>query len=326
MKSKLLFCLLMTVLLITGSAHAQQPFKLPRIGLLRGTTPSLAASLNEAFLQGLRELGYEEGKNIYIEYRFADGKAARTPALAAELARINVDVIVAPGMNEAFAAKKATTTIPIVTVVASDPIGSKLVESLARPGSNITGLTAISAELGRKRLEILKEAIPKLALVGVLFNPAEPGAERAMKELGTPAEGLGIKLQTFKIEQPDDLNKTFEAIKTSRANALFVLRGAITNTYQSQIVRLAAKHRLPTMSSRSGFAEAGGLMFYGVNYADLFRRAAIFVDKILKGAKPADLPVEQPTKFEFIMNLKTAKQIGLIIPPNVLARADRVIR
>ena len=308
------------------SAKAQPTKKIPRIGLLRATTPSLAAPVNQAFQQGLRELGYEEGKNILIEYRFAKGESTRTPELVAELVRMNVDIIVAPGMNEARAAKNATTTIPIVTVIASDPVGSRLVDSLARPGGNITGLTSISSELGGKRLEILTEAISGLSLVAVLLNSAEPGAALAAKALEAPARALGTQLQMFAVKGANDLDKAFQAMKMRRVGALFVVRGPVTNTNQPQIVKLAVKNRLPTMSGRSGFAEAGGLMFYGVNDADLFRRAAIFVDKILKGAKPADLPVEQPAKFEFIINLKTAKQIGLTIPPNLLARADRVIR
>ena len=314
------------MLMIANHAEAQQAKKIPRIGLLRATTPSLAAPFNQAFQQGLRDLGYEEGKNILIEYRFAEGMPARTPDLVAEFVRINVDIIIAPGMNEALAAKDATTTIPIVTVVASDPVGSGLVDSLARPGRNITGLTAISAELSGKRLEILKEAIPGVSYIAVLSNPAEPGAALAIKELEAPAQALGIRLQMFAVKGPNDFDRAFEAMKKKRIGALFILRGPVTNTNQPQILKLAAKNRLPTMSSRSGFAEAGGLMFYGVNDADLFRRAATYVDKILKGAKPADLPVEQPKKFEFIINLKTAKQIGLTIPPNVLVRADRVIK
>jgi putative tryptophan/tyrosine transport system substrate-binding protein len=311
---------------LCSSADAQPTKKIPRIGLLRATTPSLAAPFNRAFRQGLRDLGYEEGKNILIEYRFAEGEPARTPNLVAELVRMDVDIIVAPGMNEARAAKNATTTIPIVTVIASDPVGSRLVDSLARPGGNITGLTSISSELGGKRLEILTEAISGLSLVAVLLNPAEPGAALAAKELEAPARALGTQLQMFAVKRANDLNKAFQAMKVKQVGALFVVRGPLTNTNESQIVRLAAKNRLPTMSSRSGFVEAGGLMFYGVNDADLFRRGAIYVDKILKGAKPADLPVEQPLKFDLAINLKTAKQIGLTIPQWVLMRADKVIK
>jgi putative ABC transport system substrate-binding protein len=307
-------------------ASAEPVRKIPRVGLLRATTPPLAAHLNQAFRESLRQLGYEEGKNIIIEYRFADGNPGRTPGLAADLVRMNVDVIVAPGLNEALAAKASTKTIPIVTVITSDPVGSRLVDALARPAGNITGLTSISSELGGKRLQILTETIPGVSMVAVLLNLAEPGAAYAIKELEGPAEALGLQLPTFAVRQPNDFDKVFTAMKTRRVGALFVVRGPVTNTNQSKIVTWAAKNRIPTMSSRSGFAEAGGLMFYGVNDADLFRRAAVYVDKILKGTKPADLPVEQPTKFELVINLKTAKQIGLTIPPNVLARADKVIR
>jgi putative tryptophan/tyrosine transport system substrate-binding protein len=312
---------------LCSPAAAQQAKKLPRIGLLRGTTPSFAAPFNEAFRQGLRELGYEEGTNILSEYRFAEGNPARTPDLVAELVRLKVDVIVAPGMNESLAARKATATIPIVTAIVADPVGAGLVASLlARPGGNVTGLTSMSAELGGKRLELLKEAFPRASPIALLFDPGQTGVVHALAELEAPAKALGVQLQPFEVRKPDDFGKAFEAMSKRRVGALFVIRGPVTNTNQPRIVELAARSRLPSMGSRVGFAEAGGLMFYGVNDADLFRRAAWYVERILKGTDPAELPVQQPTKFELIINLKTAKQIGLTIPPNVLARADRVIR
>ena len=307
-------------------AQAQQPTKVPRIGFLHGASASAIAARIEAFRQGLRELGYVEGKNIVIEWRYAEGKLDRLPALAAELVRLKVDVIVTAGPAATRAAKEATSTIPIVMTQDADPVGSGFVASLARPGGNITGLSTLAPELSGKRLELLKEIIPKLSRVAVLGTSTIPGNAQALREVELAAEAFGVKLQYLDVLGPKDIETAFRAASKGRADAVLVLAGGVAQCSRTQIAELAVKSRLPAIYDRPEYVEAGGLMTYGANFTDLDRRAATYVDKILKGAKPADLPVEQPTKFELIINLKAAKQIGLTIPPNVLARADKVIK
>jgi len=309
-----------------AEVEAQQPTKVSRIGYLTGSSLSANPAWREALQEGLRELGYVEGKNIVIEWRAADGKLDRRPALAAELARLKVDIIVAVGPGDTLAAKKATATIPIVTILGGDP-GYGLVASLARPGGNVTGLSILSPELSGKRLELLKETIPKLLRVAVFVSPTGTEYAQVTKEIDLAAAALGVKLQQLDIRSPKDIETAFKAAAKGRADAVIVrLPGPILSPHRKEVADLAVKNRLPAMYERAEEVEAGGLMYYGVNTPDLFRRAAVYVDKILKGAKPADLPVEQPKKFEFIINLKAAKQIGLTIPPNVLVRADKVIR
>jgi ABC-type uncharacterized transport system substrate-binding protein len=327
MTSKIVICLLLTFFLLTVSlAQAQQSTKIPRIGFLSATSPSAMAARNEAFRQGLRELGYVEGKNIVIEYRSADGKVDRLPALASELVRLKVDIIVTPGASPTRAAKAATSTIPIIMTQDGDPVGNGFVASLARPGGNITGLSTLAPELGGKRLELLKEVVPKLSRVAVFGNSTAPGYAPMIREMEVAANALKVQLQYQNILDSKDIGTSFRAASKGRADAVVTLATAILSNQRAQIVELATKNRLPAIYHNSPFVEAGGLMTYGVSVIDLDRRAAVYVDKVLKGAKPADLPVEQPQKFEFIINLKAAKQIGLTIPPNVLARADRVIR
>jgi len=303
------------------SAEAQQAKKIHRIGYLSfglGIQPR-----EEAFRQGLRELGYVDGQNIVIEWRFAKGKAALLPELATELVRLNVDVIVASATQAILAAKQATTTIPIVFPTAGDPVAYGLVTSLARPGGNITGLTILALELGGKRLELLKEAFPRIARVAVLYDPQ---LRQSLKETQTAAQFLGLKVQALEVRVATDVESAFSAMRRERADSLITLPPPIIGVHQKRILELSAKSRLPAMHSSKAWVDAGGLMSYGPDVFDNDRRAAIFVDKILKGAKPGDLPVEQPTKFEFVINLKTAKQIGLTISPNVLARADKIIK
>jgi len=308
-------------------SSAQQPKKVFRIGWLSMSSEAALPTRYEAFRQGLRELGYLEGQNIVIERRDAKGILQRLPDVAAELVRLKVDVIVTTGSTGVVAAKQATSTVPIVMTTGGDPVALGLIASLARPGGNVTGLTSISNDLAGKRLELLKETIPKLTRVGVLWNPADPGARTgSFKETEAAAQAFGLHLQSLETQGPKDFESVFKAASKAQAHALIVLQTALINAHRTQIIELANKNRLPTMFGEGAQVEAGGLMSYAPNSADLFRRAATYVDKILKGAKPADLPVEQPTKFELVINLKTAKQIGLTIPPNVLARADRVIR
>jgi len=322
-----LICLLTAALLSTVSfAEAQQAKKLPRIGLLGALSPSISLARYEAFRQGLRDLGYVEGKNIVIEYRFAEGKLDRLSELAAELVRLKVEVIVAGGSRPTRAAKEATVTIPIVMAQDSDPVGNGFVASLARPGGNITGLSSLTGELSGKRLELLKETIPKLSRVAILGNSIQPGNAQALRETELAAGAFGVKLQYLDVLDPKDIETAFRAASKGRAEAVLTLGAAVLNSQRKQIVDLAVKSRLPGIYGTPEYVEDGGLMTYGVSIIDLWRRAATYVDKILKGTKPADLPVEQPMKFELVINLKTAKQIGLTIPPNVLVRADRVIR
>jgi putative ABC transport system substrate-binding protein len=277
----------------------------------------------DPFVQALRELGYVGGQNIVIEYRYSQGNEDRLRDLAAELVRKKVDVILATSTSAVQAAKKTTSTIPIVMTFVGDPVGSGLVASLARPGGNITGLTILSPELSGKRLELLKEVLPRVSLIAVLWNPTD---KLPLKETEVAARALGVELQPLGVRDTKDFDEAFSAITSKRAGGLLVLRHPVISIHQTRIIEFAAKSRLPAMYSRTGSAEAGGLMFYGPSDTDSWRRTAVYVDKILKGANPGDLPVEQPTKFELVINLNTAKQIGLTIPPNVLARADRVIR
>ena len=318
--------LLLTVFLFTISpSSAQQPTKIPRIGYL-GASSSGNADRREAFRQGLRELGYVEGKNINIEWRYAEGKLDRLPALAAELVRLKVDVIVTSGGLPTRAAKDATSTIPIVMTNDPDPVRAGFVASLARPGRNLTGLSTFAPELSGKRLEILSEIIPKLSRVAIFGISTSSNYAAMSKEIELAAKAFKVQIQKLDILSPQDIETAFGAASKGRADGVLVLPGPILGSHRAQVVELAAKNRLPVMYHQSLFVEAGGLMSYGVNQNDLDRRTAIYVDKILKGAKPADLPIEQPTKFEFVINLKAAKQIGLTIPPNVLARADKVIK
>ncbi len=319
--------LLPTVLLLTGfPAEAQRAKKVARIGLLSPFSPSATALWHEAFRQGLRDHGWVEGKNINIEYRYAEGKSDRLPELAADLVRLKVDVIVAAVNTDALAAKKATRAIPIVMASAGDPVALGLVESLARPGGNITGLSQIAPELAGKRLELLKEIVPKLSRVAVLWNPQGTTSPLSWKEIQLPARELGVQLHSLEVRSPSDFDKAFEEAARARAGALAIMPDPLFAGNLKRIAELAAKSRLPSIFHLEEFVDSGGLVTYGVDRSDQFRRAATYVDKILKGTKPADLPVEQPTKFELVINLKTAKQIGLTIPPNVLARADKVIK
>ena len=321
------FCLVLSALLfaLCVSAEAQPQAKIPTIGWLGARPPSTGGG-RELFAREFRTLGYVEGKNIAFEFRNADNKLDRLPALADELIRLKVDVLFTPASNEALAAKKATNTIPIVFAGVPDPVAIGLVDSLARPGGNVTGFSTIAPVLAGKRLELLKETIPRLSRVAVLWNPKSRRAEQSWKESQPAARELGLQLHSTAVDSADRFDSAFqEAIKAGSV-ALAVISSPLVNTNQKRIIDLALKHRLPAIYPREDFVDSGGLMSYGPDRTEPYRRAAVYVDKILKGAKPADLPVEQPTKFEFIINLKAAKQIGLTIPPNMLARADRVIK
>ena len=325
MKNRITLWLLATLFLENVSlAHAQQTTKVPRIGYLAFR----AAGSNRAdtFRQGLRQLGYAVGKDIVIEYRFAEGKLDRLGEHAAELVRLKVDVIVTAGPAPTRAAKAATATIPIVMTQDPDPVGNGFVASLARPGGNITGLSTLAPEMSGKQLELLKETVPKLSRVAVFGTSTIPGHALSLREIGLAAGAVNVQLQYIDVLGPKDIQTAFGAASKGGAEALIVLGGAILGSQQAHILEFTVKTRLPAIWATAGGVDNGGLMSYGVNLADLDRRAATYVDKILKGAKPADLPVEQPTKFEFVISLKTAKQIGVTIPPNVLARADKVIR
>ena len=323
---KIFLTLGVLLLRFSPSAEAQQAAKITRIGFLGAPSRSAISERIEAFRQGLRELGYVEGKNIGIEWRYGEGKLDRLPTLAAELVRLKADVIVTAGPQATRCAKEATVTIPIVMGFDNDPVGSGFVASLAQPGGNITGLSTLAPEISGKQLELLKEIIPKLSRVAVLGDSNEPGNAQALKAVELTAEAFQVQLQYLDVLDLKGIESSFRSASKQRAGAVLVLAGPVLPAHRIEVINLAAKNRLPAMYFRSDFVEAGGLMTYNVNYNDLFRRAASYVDKILKGAKPADLPVEQPTKFELIINLKTAKQIGLTIPPNVLARADKVIK
>jgi putative tryptophan/tyrosine transport system substrate-binding protein len=311
----------LSVILATFAAEAQQAGKIYRVGFL-GDVPSF---LDEAFRQGLRELGYVEGQNIAIEYRAAQWKYERLPGLAAELVRLKVDVIVTASPPATEAAKQATSTIPIVFTVVGDPVAEGFVANLARPGGNITGLATISPELVGKQLEMLKAVVPKISRVAVLQNPSNLSHLRQLRQAESAARALGVQLQILEARTPSEIEAAFPAMSSQRAGGVLVLRDAVFRAQGAQIAALAAKSRLPAMYGLREQAEAGGLMAYGASVPQMFRRAATYVDRILKGAKPGDLPVEQPTKFELVINLKTAKALGLTIPQSILVRADRVI-
>jgi putative ABC transport system substrate-binding protein len=319
--------LVITFAMCGVEVRAQQPAKMPRIGYLTGLPLSTTVRVRDAFREGLRELGYIEGNNIVIEWRSWEGKPDRQHAFAAELVRLKADVIVAVGSGDIRAAKKATSIIPIVMVNGGDAVGSGLVASLARPGGNVTGMATLRPELSGKRLELLKETVAELSRVAFFASTGSGDHSQILKEIDLAAKPLGMKVQHIDLRSPKDFESAFHAATKGRAEAVLVqLPGPILTPRHKDIAELAVKSRLPVMYERTESVEVGGLMSYGVNSTERYRRAAYYVDKILKGAKPADLPVEQPSKFELIINLKAAKQIGLTIPPNVLARADKVIR
>jgi ABC-type uncharacterized transport system substrate-binding protein len=323
----LLILIAAVLLAVAVIAEAQQQPKVAKIGWLESGSTVQGTPLGELFLRRLHELGYVESNNITIEYRSADDKLDRLPTLARELVRLNVDVLVTSTTPAAIAAKNATKTIPIVFILlAADPVAAGLIDSLARPGGNITGLTNIAAELGGKRLELLKETVPKLTRVALLWDPQNSGSAQAWKESQPPARELGLQLHSMEVSSADKFEGAFNDAIKARSAALAVTPMILATSNRKQIVELAAKTRLPAIYAREEFVESGGLMSYGTDLDDHYRRAAIYVAKILKGAKPADLPVEQPTKFELVINSKAARRIGLTIPPNVLARADKVIR
>jgi putative ABC transport system substrate-binding protein len=325
---KSLRLLLIFVALLVGpaKADAQQPAKIPRIGFLGNSTADLEANLIGPFREGLRDLGYVEGKNIVIEWRWAEGKYERFPALIAELIGSKVDLIVTAGTPATIALKKATTTLPLVMIAVGDPVGTGLIASFAHPGGNLTGLTSISPELDGKRLELLREVVPKISHVAVLWNPTSPLQVVAERETQTAAQAMKIKVLSLGVQAEEELDKAFAAILKERPGALLVLADRLFLHHRARIMDFATKHHLPGVHAYVELVEAGGLMSYGPSYAGMHRRAAYFVDRILKGTKPADLPVEAPAKFELVVNLKAAKQIGLTIPQSVLFRADKVIR
>ena len=325
----LIFAFALSVMILTSCPFlsAQQPTKIPRLGYLTGSSLSSQSVNITAFQQRLRELGYIEGKNILVEYRSQEGRNDRGPELVAELIRLKVDVLVLIPSGSIRAAKKATKTIPVVMVTTADPVATGLVDSLARPGGNITGVTRITRDLNGKRLELLKDVVPTTPRVGMLFQADSTSGDIHFKEYETAARALKIELQSLGVRgQSPDFEAAFQAATKGRVNALVTISNSLTDFNRKKIVALAVKHRLPSMFEGSQSVETGGLMSYSADDAESFRRAAVYVDKILKGAKPQDLPVEQPKRFELVINLKTAKQIGLTIPPNVLARADKVIR
>jgi len=319
--------LLATVLLSTApSAEGQQAKKVSRIGYVGAGSPATAGHHAQAFVQGLRELGYVEGQNIMIEYRWAEGKLERLPALVADLIRLKVDVIVSSATPAIRSAKEQTTTVPVVMAGVTDPVGSGFVTSLARPGGNITGLTHISQDLSGKRLELLKEVVPRLLRVAVFWNPNQPGQIPAYKEAQVAAQALTLTLISMEARNREDLENLLSGMAKERPQSIFELADPLLFANRELITASAAKNRLPAMYTFREYVDAGGLMSYGTSFPALFHRAAAYVDKILKGTKPAELPVEQPKKFEFVINLKTAKQIGVTIPQSVLYRADKVIK
>ena len=326
MSKKILTWLSATVFLITVSlADAQQPVKFSRIGMLVNGTPSSHKFYVDEFQQGLRDLGYVEGKNFFLEIRYAEGKLDRLPELARELVQMNVEVIFTNATPGTVAVKQATATIPIVFTGVGDPVAAGFVKSFAKPGGNLTGISILSPDLGGKRLELLKEAIPGVTHVALLWSPSASTAV-ALKSTQAAADALRLKLQSLEVRSPNDFTGVTDAILKRRAGAILTNPSPVLSTIRTRVVEFAIKNRLPAMYANLQFVEAGGLMAYAHSSADAYRRAAVYVDKILKGTKPADIPVELPTKVEFVINLKTAKQIGVTIPPNVLARADKVIR
>jgi putative ABC transport system substrate-binding protein len=314
------------LLVASLASEAQQSAPIPRIGYLLDTSPTVLAARIEAFRQGLRDLGYVEGENIVIEWRSTEGQFERLRALAAELVRLKVDLLVSPGPTVTRVLKDATTTIPIVMAQDTDPVGSGFVASLARPGGNITGLATLAPEIGGKNLELLKELVPRLARVAVMGNSTNAGNALAFRETERAAGALGVHLQYLDVREPKDIEPAFRTAMKERADALLVLGNPHLNAHRTHVAALAVQSRLPAAYTRPEFVDAGGLMTYGASYNDLARRAATYVDKLLKGAKPADLPVEQPLKFELVLNLKTAKALGLTIPPTLLFQADKVIQ
>ena len=312
------------------AGEAQQAARVPRIGILVPGAPSPPGApplpAFEAFRQGLRDLGYVEGQSIVLETRWEEGKVDRYPELVRDLLRLRVEIILAGTTPAAVAAKQATRVVPIVMAAISDPVRTGLVASLARPGGNVTGMSLLSAELSSKRIEALKEAIPILSRIAVMWNPRNPISPPLLKETEGAARSLGVQLQLLEVRSPEDLDGAFEAATKGAAQALLMLQDSMFTIHRAGIAQLGLKRHLPTMSGETGFAVAGGLMNYGPNINDSWRRSAAYVDKILKGAKPGDLPVEQPTKFELVINLKTAKALGLAIPPSLLLRVDEVIQ
>jgi len=327
MSRYIILWLLATVFLTTTPAvHAQQSNKVARVGFIDAGSPAATGHRAQAFMLGLRDLGYVEGRNIEIEYRWADGKLERLPGFVADMVHAKVDVIVSSATPAIRFAKEQTSAIPIVMAGVTDPVGVGFVSSLARPGGNITGLTHLSPDLSGKRLELLKEVVPRLQRVAILWNPNQPGQTAAFKETQVAAQALKVTLISKEARNREDLERTLSGMAKDLPQALFELPDPLTFFNRQLITECAAERKLPAMYSFREYVDVGGLMSYGTSFPELFRRAATYVDKILKGTKPADLPVEQPMKFEFVINLKAAKQIGLAIPPNVLARADRVIR
>ena len=325
-KTIILLGLCSLLLALCSAVDAQQPTKIPRIGYLSTVSPAVNATRIEALRQGLRELGYVEGKNILIEWRYAEGKVDRLSSLAAQLVHLKVDLIVTAASPPTRAAKELTSTIPIVMAFDDDPVGSGFVASLARPGGNVTGLSSLALQIGGKQLELLKEIIPRLSRVAILGTSTVPQYANLVKEIDLAAKAVEVNVQELDVLNASDIENAFGAASKALAGAVLVMGSPVLNSHRTQIVVLAAKSRLPATYSRPEYVQDGGLLYYGTSFPDLFHRAATYVDKILKGAKPGDLPVEQPTKFELVINLKNAKQIGLTIPPQVLARADRVIR
>ena len=324
-RRKLIIALLASSLGVPLASFGQQAAKVARIGFLEASSPSAIAARIEAFRQGLRELGYVEGKNVAIEYRYAEGNFDRLPALAAELVRLNVNVIVTGGPTAIPAAKAATTAIPIVMAFDTDPVGSGFAASLAKPGGNITGLSTLAPELSAKQIELLKEIVPKLARVAVLGTASRPGSAHALREVENAAKALKVQVQFQDVVDPKGIDAAFLAARKGSADAVLVLGSPLFNANRMELTELASKSRYPVIYDRAEFVEAGGLMTYSVSLADLARRAATYVDKILKGAKPGDVPIEQPTKFDLVVNMKTAKALGIKIPNSVLAQATKVI-
>ncbi len=324
--SRLVLMVILAVLLTAPlAAEAQPPERTVTIGYLGNSSPALEANLVAAFREGLRQLGYLEGRNLIIKYEWVEGQQERYPVLARELARLQPDVILTAGTPGTLAAKQATQSIPIVAAVAGDPVQAGLVSSLAKPGGNVTGLSGATPELEGKRLDLLKQAVPNLSRVAILLNPANPFTTIAWKTNQSAAAALGVKLQPVEARGAGDLDRALASIKAARPHGLIIIADRLLLAYRAPIVQFVTKNRLPGMFPFREFVQEGGLMAYGPDYVDLFRRAATYVDKILKGAKPADLPVEQPTKFELVINLKTAKALGLTIPPSLLLQVDQVI-